>query len=173
MKSNVQENVYYVRIVSNDWSLYIAATEKGLCFVGSHDEGYEEMKSWFAIRRSNAVLIEDLNRLSDYKEQLLEYLTGAREHFHLPIDSIGTDFQTAVWNELQKIPFGKTATYSDIAEQIRRPASVRAVGTAIGSNPVLIVVPCHRVIAKSGRMAGYRGGIPMKERLLGLERSLD
>ncbi|WP_067725137.1 methylated-DNA--[protein]-cysteine S-methyltransferase [Oceanobacillus damuensis] len=173
LKSDVQEEVYYGRIVADDWSIYIAATEKGLCFVGSYNEGYEEMKSWFARRRPDARLIEDANRLSDYKEQLLEYLKGEREHFNLPIDLIGTAFQTAVWEELQKIPFGKTTTYSTIAEQIKRPASVRAVGTAIGSNPVLIVVPCHRVIAKSGKMAGYRGGIPMKERLLELERSLD
>ncbi len=75
----------------------------------------------------------------------------------------------AVWEALRKIPFGVTVSYTDIAERIGKPSSVRAVGTAIGANPVLITVPCHRVIAKSGKLTGYRGGLDMKEQLLGLE----
>ncbi|MFC4023269.1 methylated-DNA--[protein]-cysteine S-methyltransferase [Oceanobacillus longus] len=170
MNVHQKETIYYNQLSMDGWTIYIAATEKGLCFVGSQEAGYDEMKSWFERRRPKAFLIEDLNKVLIYKEQLVEYVRGKRKIFDLPIDLIGTEFQTAVWDELQKIPFGETTSYSDIAEQINRPTSVRAVGTAIGANPVLIVVPCHRVISKSGRIAGYRGGIPMKERLLQLEK---
>ena len=86
------------------------------------------------------------------------------------MDLHGTPFQMAVWEALRKIPFGVTVSYTDIAERIGKPSSVRAVGTAIGANPVLITVPCHRVIAKSGKLTGYRGGLDMKEQLLGLEK---
>ncbi|MGJ9458430.1 methylated-DNA--[protein]-cysteine S-methyltransferase [Oceanobacillus sp. CF4.6] len=170
MNVNEKETIYYDQLSMDGWTMYIATTEKGLCFVGSQAEGYDAMKDWFARHRPRAVLIEDLNKVIVYKEQLVEYLRGERKVFDLQVDLIGTEFQTAVWDELQKIPFGETTSYSNIAEQINRPTSVRAVGTAIGANPVLIVVPCHRVISKSGKMGGYRGGISMKESLLQLEK---
>lgn len=87
----------------------------------------------------------------------------------MPLDLTGTIFQEAVWTALKNIPFGETKTYTDIAKNIGRPNSVRAVGAAIGANPLLMVVPCHRVVSKSGGMAGYRGGVPMKKALLELE----
>lgn len=169
MKYNEEQTVYYGHIDQDDWSIYIAITDKGLCFVGSQNAGLDEMKIWFEKNRPKAKLVEDWDSVARYADQLVEYLNEERKVFDLPVDLAGTDFQEAVWTELQAIPFGKTMTYSDIAEKIGRPKSVRAVGTAIGVNPVLIVVPCHRVISKSGKMAGFRGGIPMKERLLGLE----
>ena len=88
----------------------------------------------------------------------------------MPIDLHGTPFQQIVWKALQEIPYGQTVSYSDIAERIEKPNAVRAVGTAIGANPVLIIVPCHRVIAKSGKLGGFRAGLEMKEQLLELER---
>jgi methylated-DNA-[protein]-cysteine S-methyltransferase len=81
----------------------------------------------------------------------------------------GTDFQKSVWSQLRKIPYGETRSYSQIAEAIGRPKAVRAVGTANGSNPVAIIVPCHRVIGSSGKLTGYGGGLPLKKRLLELE----
>ena len=86
------------------------------------------------------------------------------------MDLHGTPFQQSVWKALQEIPYGQTVSYSDIAERIEKPNAVRAVGTAIGANPVLIIVPCHRVIAKSGKLSGFRAGLEMKEQLLGLEK---
>lgn len=166
-----KKETYYGKINARDLSLYIAVTDKGLCFVGSQNEGLDEMKDWFAKKRSEAKLVEDWDKVAAYEKELVEYFNGERESFDLPIDFIGTNFQEAIWTELQHIPFGETKTYTDIAENIGRPNAVRAVGTAIGANPVMIVVPCHRVVGKDGKMTGFRGGIPMKESLLGLESS--
>ncbi|MFB4169646.1 methylated-DNA--[protein]-cysteine S-methyltransferase [Virgibacillus sp. JSM 102003] len=171
MKYNEENVVYYGHINTDDWCLYLAATDTGLCFVGSHNGRFSEMKSWFNSKRPKAHLVEDWNKVSVYAEQVVDYLNGERKNIDLPIDLIGTAFQESVWAELQNIPFGETKTYTDISEAIGRPDSVRAVGTAVGANPLLIVVPCHRVISKSGKMTGYRGGIAMKEKLLRLESS--
>jgi methylated-DNA-[protein]-cysteine S-methyltransferase len=102
-------------------------------------------------------------------QQLREYFAGKRREFQLPLDMQGTDFQLDVWRQLLEIPYGKTRSYAQIAEAIGRPKAVRAVGAANGSNPVSIVVPCHRVIGSSGKLTGYGGGLPLKKRLLELE----
>lgn len=170
MKFNEEETAYYGKINSEGWSFYIAATDKGLCFVGSQDGEIEEVENWFEKNRPKTELVEDPERVAPYTIELVEYLKGERKVFDLPADLKGTPFQIAVWKELRNIRFGEIKTYTDIAKNIGRPKSVRAVGSAIGANPVIIAVPCHRVIAKSGKLAGFRGGIPMKERLLELEK---
>lgn len=172
MKYTEEQTVRYQHINQGDWSIYIAVTDKGLCFVGSQNAGFNEMKIWFEKSRPNGKLVEDSDHVSGYTDQVVAYLRGERQDLDLPVDLVGTVFQYAVWTELQNIPFGETKTYTEIAEKIGKPNAVRAVGTAIGANPVLIVVPCHRVVSKSGKMAGYRGGIPMKERLLELEHTI-
>jgi len=101
--------------------------------------------------------------------QLQEYFVGRLRTFSIPLDLQGTDFQIAVWRRLQEIPFGETRSYAQIAQSISRPNAVRAVGAANGSNPVAIIVPCHRVIGSSGKLTGYGGGLPLKKRLLELE----
>jgi len=169
MKYNEEHTAYYEHMQCDDWSLYIAATDKGLCFIGSQNEHTDELKQWFKKNRPNTRLVEDWGRIAVYADQLAEYLNGERKTFDLPVDLVGTEFQHAVWTELRNIPFGEKKTYSDIAENIGRPKAVRAVGSAIGANPVLMVVPCHRVIAKSGKLGGFRGGISMKKGLLELE----
>jgi methylated-DNA-[protein]-cysteine S-methyltransferase len=103
--------------------------------------------------------------------ELRAYFAGALRAFTVPLDMQGTDFQLDVWNHLLKIPYGETRSYAQVAEAIGRPKAVRAVGAANGSNPVAIVVPCHRVIGSSGKLTGYGGGLPMKKRLLELEGS--
>jgi O-6-methylguanine DNA methyltransferase len=165
-----KREVYYSQLVHNGWKLYLAATKNGLCFVGSFDEDFEEMESWFIKQRPEAQLIKDEGQLIEYIVQMKEYIDGNRKVFDLPIDTKGTFFQEEVWHELQNIPFGEIRSYSDIAERIGRPKAVRAVGAAIGANPVMIVIPCHRVLSKSGKLTGFRGGLPMKEKLLHLER---
>ncbi|HUA60127.1 MAG TPA: methylated-DNA--[protein]-cysteine S-methyltransferase [Verrucomicrobiae bacterium] len=102
--------------------------------------------------------------------QLRAYFAGDLRQFNLPLDLRGTDFQLRVWNQLLKIPYGETRSYSEIAQAIHSPKAVRAVGAANGANPVSIVVPCHRVIGSSGKLVGYGGGLPLKKRLLELER---
>lgn len=101
--------------------------------------------------------------------ELNEYFAGNRQDFTVTFNTKGTPFQQAVWAELQKIPYGQTTTYKTIATAIGRPKAVRAVGTAIGHNPMSIVVPCHRVLATSGGLGGYAGGLASKQLLLGIE----
>lgn len=170
MKDNQEETLYYGKLEHNGWSFYLAATDNGLCYVGSQKKEIDEIESWAEKKRAGAELVHDEQKINAYKEQLISYLDGERKEFNVPIDIKGTAFQEAVWEALQSIPYGKTVSYMDIAEKIEKPQAVRAVGAAIGANPVMILVPCHRVIAKDGKLTGFRGGIPMKERLLELER---
>ena len=110
---------------------------------------------------------EDL--FADAKQQLAEYFAGERKAFDLECSPSGTDFQRAVWQQLMNLPFGITTTYKSIAEAIGKPKAVRAVGTAVGSNPFMIIIPCHRVLPADGRVGGYAGGPASKRSLLALE----
>lgn len=101
--------------------------------------------------------------------QLRSYFAGKRRDFDLQLAPHGTEFQLAVWNELQRIPYGDVTTYSALAQTIGRPNAVRAVGAANGANPIPIVIPCHRVIGASGSLTGFGGGLPVKRWLLDLE----
>ena len=170
MVENTNLIMYWTLLVHGNWSMYVAATSKGLCYVGSHNKPFEELAEWAEARFPGSKLLQDDQKLHPYAEQLIDYLEGRRKAFTLPFDFRGTSFQLAVWHALCEIPYGETQSYSDIANHIRRPAAVRAVGAAIGANPVLITVPCHRVIGKNGSLTGYRGGLEMKTQLLQLER---
>lgn len=107
--------------------------------------------------------------LEDARQQLREYFAGSRKDFDLPVTLNGTEFQVNVLKALQKIPYGETVSYGEIARRIGRPRAVRAVGAANGRNPIPIVVPCHRVIGSSGDLTGFGGGLDTKEALLRLE----
>jgi methylated-DNA-[protein]-cysteine S-methyltransferase len=102
-------------------------------------------------------------------KQLQEYFDGIRTRFDLPLDIHGTPFQMAVWHELQKIPYGETRTYGEIARSIGKPGAARAVGMANHENPVAIVIPCHRVVGSDGSLTGYAGGLDLKKKLLEIE----
>lgn len=103
------------------------------------------------------------------ENQLKEYFTGKRKVFDLPLAPIGTSFQQMVWNELRQIPFGETRSYGELATKMGSPKASRAVGAANGKNPISIVVPCHRVIGKNGKLTGFAGELGTKEILLKLE----
>ncbi|MFW5649677.1 MAG: methylated-DNA--[protein]-cysteine S-methyltransferase [Candidatus Alkaliphilus sp. MAG34] len=167
---NRKETVYWTLLKNKEWQLYIAATKKGLCYVGSEDAPFEELSQWVKKHIPNYELKEDKNAMEPYETELIDYLEGRRKEFTIPLDLRGTEFQQTVWDELLKVPFGRDATYTEIAEKIHRPDAVRAVGTAIGANPTLIVTPCHRMFGKHGEWRGYRGGLEMKKRLLEIER---
>lgn len=101
--------------------------------------------------------------------QLAEYFRGERREFDLPLAPRGTEFQRKVWAALRRIPFGKTISYRQLAQNIGNPAAMRAVGGANGANPIAIIIPCHRVVAADGTLGGYTGGLGFKRRLLELE----
>lgn len=105
----------------------------------------------------------------DIFKQIQEYLRGEKKNFDINYSFIGSDFQKKVWHEIEKIPYGKTITYGEIASSIGNPKASRGVGGACNKNPICIVVPCHRVIGKNGSLTGYGGGLEMKEYLLSLE----
>jgi methylated-DNA-[protein]-cysteine S-methyltransferase len=108
--------------------------------------------------------------LVETARQLAAYFSGDLRRFDLALDFAGTPFQQRVWRELLNIPYGETRSYSHVAQQIGAPSSVRAVGAANGANPIPIIVPCHRVIGAGGNLVGYGGGLPLKRRLLALEK---
>ncbi len=105
------------------------------------------------------------------REELTEYFSGDRESFDLPLRCSGTQFQRQVWAELLHIPYGQTRTYGELARLIARPRAARAVGMACHTNPIAILIPCHRVIGSTGSLTGFAGGLEVKERLLRLESS--
>ncbi len=107
--------------------------------------------------------------LETAKTQLDEYFQGARNNFELPLSLTGTPFQQLVWNALKAIPYGTTTSYGAIANAIDRPRAVRAVGRAIGSNPIPLIIPCHRVIGAGGKLTGFSGGLDRKRWLLNRE----
>ncbi|AAU24341.1 methylated-DNA--[protein]-cysteine S-methyltransferase [Bacillus licheniformis] len=161
--------VYWRTLICRGWQIHIGATARGLCFTGGWNQGFEDLAAWAEKRFTQPVFIRDDKGLAEYAEQLQAYLNGKRTHFSFPVDLAGTPFQLAVWKALSEIPYGSTCSYSDIAEHIEKQAAVRAVGAAIGANPLLMVVPCHRVIGKSGQLTGYRGGLDMKKELMMME----
>lgn len=110
--------------------------------------------------------------LDQAKQQINEYFDGIRKQFDLPFETNGTEFQLSAWKSLTKIPYGKTWSYKQQANNIKRPKAVRAIGAANGKNPIAIIIPCHRVIGSSGNLTGYAGGIQIKEKLLKLEGTL-
>jgi methylated-DNA-[protein]-cysteine S-methyltransferase len=107
--------------------------------------------------------------LLEAKKQLDEYFSGKRKIFNLPVVLSGTPFQYQVWEAVNKIPFGETTSYLKLSQTLGNPAAIRAVGAAIGANPVLLIIPCHRIIGTNGQLTGYAGGLDRKERLLELE----
>ncbi len=108
--------------------------------------------------------------LSQAADELAEYFAGTRQEFTVPLRPAGTDFQRAVWDEIATIPYGETATYTDLALALGRPTATRAVGAAVGRNPLTVIVPCHRVMGAGGSLTGYAGGLERKLTLLTLER---
>ena len=113
---------------------------------------------------------ENSGVMREVLDQLGAYFAGAARDFSLPLDPRGTEFQRRVWDAVAKVPYGATCSYADIARAIGKPAAVRAVGAANGSNPLPIVVPCHRIIGADSSLTGYGGGLEMKQGLLALER---
>jgi AraC family transcriptional regulator, regulatory protein of adaptative response / methylated-DNA-[protein]-cysteine methyltransferase len=163
--------IAYSVIDSSLGKLLVAATEKGICAVRLADTE-EELVGTLEQEFSNADLRRDDKQLANYLKAILDNLEGKLPHLDLPIDVKATAFQKRVWQELQKIPYGETRSYSEVAKAIGQPSAVRAVATACASNSVGVVIPCHRVIGANGSLSGYRWGIERKRELLKREGTL-
>jgi methylated-DNA-[protein]-cysteine S-methyltransferase len=158
------ETLLYLRTASPVGPLFFAASAKGLVRL--------EFEARMQKLKSNTIqLQESKTTLAPYVRELEEYFAGNRRQFFFPLDLRGTEFQLACWHALLEIPYGETRSYLDIARAIGHPLACRAVGMANNRNPIAIVVPCHRVIASSGSLCGYGGGLDLKRRLLDLERA--
>ncbi|MFA9405166.1 MAG: methylated-DNA--[protein]-cysteine S-methyltransferase [Anaerolineales bacterium] len=156
---------------------YLEDQRVGKLFVGMTDHGlvslqFVDTEDEFRARIEQRRIVYAPGKLEEATQQVGEYLRGERKAFQLPVDLSGmTPFQQTVLNEVSEVPRGEVVTYGDLARRIGKPRAARAVGQALGSNPVPIVVPCHRVIASDGSLGGYSGrrGIKTKEALLTLE----
>ena len=160
----------YATVDSPLGRLLLAATERGVCalYLGDADAPLE---SALAKEYPAARVERDDGRLTSWLGELLEHLRGRRPHLDLPLDVQATAFQCRVWEELRRIPYGSTRTYREIAERLGRPTAARAVARACATNPVSVVIPCHRVVRGDGGLGGYRWGLGRKQQLLDQEQA--
>lgn len=162
-------DVAYRTVDSPIGGLLIAATPVGLVRVAFACEGHDEVLAVLAARVSPRILRAP-ERLDPVARELEEYFSGARRHFDLPLDlALSSGFRQVVQRDLTRIAYGQTLSYKQVAERVGNPNAVRAVGTACATNPLPIVVPCHRVLRSDGSLGGYLAGLEVKERLLALE----
>ena len=155
------------RVTSPLGPMFICATDKGICLVEFTDRKMLETEFRDLQKKLNAVILQGENEHSKAcKKQLKEYFEGNRNSFQVNLDLPGSPFQHTVWEELQKIPYGSTSTYQQMAMRINKGTAVRAMANANGHNRVSIIVPCHRVIGKDGKLTGYGGGLQRKQWLL-------
>lgn len=146
--------------------LYLVASDKGLRGIFWSRQKSEMLDDLAHAGQAGAILLRAI-------KQLMEYFAGRRKVFDVPLDILGTEFQRKVWDELSRVPYGSTCSYTDIARRIRNAKAVRAVGTANGRNPLSIIIPCHRVVSANGTLGGYAGGLETKAKLLRLEGAWD
>ncbi len=162
-------NIVYAEFSSAQGNVYLAATTRGLAGMWFTDQRHlPDVSAWEQVDKASQQLV-----LKETQRQLQAYFAGQLRQFDIPLDlSAGTAFQQSVWQALLAIPFGKTTSYGALSSSIGKPLAVRAVGTAIGRNPIGVIVPCHRVIGADGSLTGYAGGLHRKEAFLKLEGAL-
>ena len=155
--------LFFDRVETHIGDLLLAASEDGLHYASFQDRRNEKLSSSW---------IYSPTCMREYTTQMKEYFAGERRSFSLPLQPSGTPFQQKVWQALTQIPFGTTITYAQLAEMVDNPGAYRAVGNANGKNPIVIIQPCHRVIAANAKLGGFSAGIYRKRFLLGLEKGM-
>ena len=165
-------NIYHTVVPCPMGRLLVAATDQGVCSVklGNSDPALEED---LLAEFPSANHERDGGHLAIWAAEILSYLDGEKTGLDLPLDIQATAFQQQVWQMLRTIPYGETRTYQQVAQQLGKDGSSRAVGTACGANPVALIIPCHRVLRKDGGLGGYRWGLERKESLLEMEQGTD
>jgi len=164
--AKVAETFHLSRYESPIGPYVLVSSQKGVVLLESADRAGEKIAGW---ERQRIRIREGEGHNDQAMEELDAYFARKLRQFRVPLDLRGTDFQRRVWESLQKIPYGETSTYGEIAASVGNPKACRAVGRANGSNPVAIIVPCHRVIGTNGTLVGYAGGLDKKKALLELE----
>ena len=172
--NSLNKNIILIsRLTTPLGPMFVCATQNGICLLEFVDRRMLETEFKDLQKKLNANIILGENEHSKQaKKEIEEYFSGQRKTFEVQLETPGTDFQNVVWNCLQDIEYGTTATYQQQAEKINNPKAVRAVASANGYNRVSIIIPCHRVIGKDGTMTGYGGGIERKKWLIEHEMSL-
>jgi methylated-DNA-[protein]-cysteine S-methyltransferase len=166
-------DVAYTSTDSPFGTLLLASTKRGLVRVGLPNQDSDELLTELAARVSPR-LLEAPAELDEVRRELDLYFAGKLDHFDLPLDwRLSSGFRQRVLRAIDRIPYGQTRSYTEMARRAGNERAVRAAGSACGSNPIPLVVPCHRVLRTSGALGGYGGGVPMKQALLELEGVLD
>lgn len=170
----IRPQIFYTEMDSPIGPLTIVATTRGLCNIefGQLDDVHLTLTGWLKKHYLKGEVLYNDELLQPVVDSLNEYFTGKRRSFDLDLDLYGTPFQKKIWQELLKVEYGTTKSYKDIAQAICAPKAIRAIGTAIGRNPLPIIVPCHRVIGSNGALVGYNGGLDKKQKLLTIENAL-
>jgi len=165
------KKLFWESIEVNNQKFFFTVTQKGLSFVSSPGKYLSELFDFYP-NRYDFQFMYDETVTNDYLEEFTDYFDKKRKTFDLPVDldGVGTELQHQVWAEIQKIPYGETITYKQLAENVGKPKSIRPVAHAVAMNPDLIVVPCHRVIHSNGDLGDYRGGKETKKALLEFEK---
>ena len=173
-KNSVEKTIILIsRLTTPLGPMFVCATEKGVCLLEFVDRRMLETEFKDLQKLLNAEIIAGENKhIKQAKKEFVEYFNGQRKTFGVKLQTPGTDFQNSVWESLREIPYGKTSTYQQQAENINKPKAVRAVASANGCNRISIIVPCHRVIGKNGKLIGYGGGIERKHWLIEHERKM-
>lgn len=166
------ETLFTSRFETPLGSLRIATSEKGLVYIELPNESGRGFGGWKNTHAKDAKVVESRAKNDAIIDQLMEYAEGTRRVFEIDLDLRATPFQKSVYKFVAKIDYGETLSYSDIADAIGNPKAVRAVGAANGANPIPLVIPCHRVIARGGALQGYAGGLDLKAKLLAMEQAL-
>jgi AraC family transcriptional regulator of adaptative response/methylated-DNA-[protein]-cysteine methyltransferase len=171
-KNSVCNSVILIsRLTTPLGPMFICATDEGVCLLEFVDRKMLETEFKDLQKLLNAEIIAGENQyIKKAKIEIAEYFRGKRKNFDVKIQTLGTDFQVSVWECLKSIPYGETSTYQQQAQRINKPKAIRAVASANGFNRISIIVPCHRVIGKDGKLAGYGGGIERKRWLINHER---
>lgn len=159
------EKLYASTVSWEGWVFQVLSSAIGVRWLDLHPTTSEALE-----QKLGARIVPDDQQNERALAEIHAYLRGELRQFTIPVDLRGTEFQCDVWNTIAKLPYGQTTSYGQLANVIGRPKATRAVGQATGANPVPIIIPCHRVIGSSGGLIGFGGGLPLKERLLGLER---
>lgn len=165
-----QINIQYHKTKIGD--LILGSFDNKLCLL---DFRYRKMRKRVDNRIKNGLNVDFIEKddpiLEQTRKELDEYLNGERKEFDIPLLMVGSDFQKSVWDALMKVPYGTTSTYLALAKEINNEKAVRAVANANGADAIGVIIPCHRIIGSDGKLVGYGGGVPVKKRLLKLEKA--